>query len=155
MGTVEILLVGDNPDDVDLTLRALRKAGLGERVLHFEDGARAVEFVFGQGEFAGRDATILPRLILLDLKLPKLDGLEVLRCLKDDPHTRAIPVVMLTSSTEERDVRASFDLGANSYVVKPVGFDEYVSKLAAVGRYWVSCNQPIPPAARPGEAAGS
>ena len=94
-------------------------------------------------------------LILLDLKLPKLDGLEVLRCLKDDPHTRAIPVVMLTSSTEERDVRASFDLGANSYVVKPVGFDEYVSKLAAVGRYWVSCNQPIPPAARPGEAAGS
>lgn len=147
MDNVEILLVEDNPDDADLTLRALRKAGLGERVLHVEDGARAVEFIFAEGEFAGRDARRLPGLILLDLKLPKLDGLEVLRRLKGDPRTRPIPVVMLTSSNEECDVRESFDLGVNSYVVKPVGFDEYISKIAAAGRYWVSCNQPNPPAA--------
>jgi CheY-like chemotaxis protein len=128
---VEILLVEDNPDDAELTLRALRTVSATERLLHVDDGAKAVEFLFGPSAPA-----TLPRLVLLDLKLPKLDGLEVLRRIKADARTRTLPVVVLTSSEEARDVAESYALGANSYVVKPVSFDRYIATVAEVGRYW-------------------
>ena len=143
MQIVDIILVEDNPDDAELTLRALRKNNATDQVFHAEDGARAVEFIFGQGEFAGRDSKNIPKLILLDMKLPKLDGLEVLRRFKADKATRNIPVVMFTSSNEQSDMRQSYELGANSYVVKPVGFDDYISKVAAIARYWMLTNQII------------
>lgn len=134
-GPVEILLVEDNPDDAELTLRALRTISATERLLHVDDGAKAVDFLLGPGAPA-----TLPRLVLLDLKLPKLDGLEVLRRIKGDPRTRALPVVVLTSSEEARDVAESYASGANSYVVKPVSFDRYIATVADVGRYWAQLN---------------
>jgi len=132
---VDILLVEDNPDDADLTLRALRNASPTARVEHVEDGAKAIDFLFGNGS-AGR----APRFILLDLKLPKVDGLEVLRRIKRDPRTRRIPVVMLTSSSEERDVAESYEIGVSSYIVKPVNFDEYLALVADVVHYWSERN---------------
>ncbi len=143
MSDVDILLVEDNPDDAELTLRALRKDHSNESLLHAEDGARAVDYLFGLGEFSGRDVRLLPKVVLLDLKLPKVDGLEVLRRIKSDERTRSVPVVMLTSSNEERDVRQSYEYGVNSYIVKPVSFDDYIAKVSAVGRYWMTFNQLI------------
>jgi len=133
MSEVDVLLVEDNPDDAELTLRALRKSNVAERLLHVDDGAKAIEFLFGGAK--------PPRFILLDLKLPKIDGLEVLRRIKADARTRTIPVVVLTSSKEERDVMASYDLGVNSYIVKPVGFEQYMRTISEVGRYWNDLNQ--------------
>ncbi|MFO7189682.1 MAG: response regulator [Pseudomonadota bacterium] len=133
MSEVDVLLVEDNPDDAELTLRALRKSNVAERLLHVDDGAKAIEFLFGGAK--------PPRFILLDLKLPKIDGLEVLRRVKADARTRTIPVVVLTSSKEERDVMASYDLGVNSYIVKPVGFEQYMRTISEVGRYWNDLNQ--------------
>lgn len=134
MDDVDVLLVEDNPDDAELTLRALRKSNATDRLLHVDDGAKAIDYLFESCEK-------LPRFILLDLKLPKIDGLEVLRRVKTNERTRGIPVVILTSSKEERDVVASYGLGVNSYIVKPVGFEQYMQTVADVGRYWNELNQ--------------
>ena len=139
---VELLLVEDNPQDLELALRALRKANLSNRIHVARDGAEALEFVFCEGPHAARRITDGPKVILLDLKLPKVDGLEVLRRLKADPGTQAIPVVVLTSSREERDVVESYQLGVNSYIVKPVNFDQFTDAVRQVGLYWVLLNHP-------------
>jgi len=136
---LEILLVEDNPDDVELALYALKANHLVNRIHVLRDGAEAVEWLFGSGEEA---ATPKPKVILLDLKLPKVDGLEILRRLKSDSRTRLIPVVMLTSSREERDIVASYDLGVNSYIVKPVDFEQFVDAVQQLGLYWALLNQP-------------
>lgn len=133
---VDILLVEDNPDDAELTLRALRKTISTDRLVHVDDGAKAIDFLFAN---ADADAPT-PKFVLLDLKLPKVDGLEVLRRIKTDERTRTIPVVILTSSKEDRDIAESYVLGVNSYVVKPVNFDQYISVVADVGRYWNDLN---------------
>ncbi|HEY0863546.1 MAG TPA: response regulator [Lacunisphaera sp.] len=139
---IELLLVEDNPQDLELALRALRKADLANRLHVSRDGAEALEFVFGTGPFAGRHVAEELKVILLDLKLPKVDGLEVLRRLKADPRTRVIPVVVLTSSREQRDVAESYALGVNSYIVKPVNFERYTEAVRELGVYWLLRNQP-------------
>lgn len=139
---VEILLVEDNPDDLALTQRALRKAKLSNKIHVAEDGAEALEFIFCQGPYANRIIEDTPKLILLDIKLPKVDGLEVLRRLKGDPRTRSIPVVVLTSSKEQNDVVESYDLGVNSYIVKPVNFESFITAVEKLGVYWLLINQP-------------
>ncbi len=139
---VEILLVEDNPHDVELTLRALKKHNLANNVLVAKDGAEALDFVFGTGAYAKRSVAKSPKLILLDLKLPKVDGLEVLRKIKSDERTKVVPVVVLTSSSEERDIVESYKLGVNSYMVKPVDFDQFVDCVSEMGLYWLVCNEP-------------
>jgi len=134
---IEILLIEDNPNDAELTLRALQQHRLANKVLVARDGAEAIEFLFGDGHKAG-----VPKVILLDLKLPKVDGLEVLRRLKAEERTRAVPVVVLTSSREEPDIATSYRLGANSYIVKPVDFEAFVRAVADVGLYWLLLNEP-------------
>jgi len=138
---IEILLVEDNPDDIELTLLALRTHNLANHVEVARDGAEALDFVFGVGAFSGRQLRDGPKLILLDLKLPKVDGLEVLRRLKADPRTRMLPVVVLTSSQEERDIVDSYQIGVNSYIVKPVDFSQFVDAMCQVGLYWLLVNQ--------------
>lgn len=139
---VEILLVEDNPQDLELTLRALQKAKLANRIQIARDGAEALEFLFCEGAYAGRKIEDTPNVILLDLKLPKVDGLEVLQRIKGDPRTSTIPVVILTSSKEQWDVVESYKLGANSYIVKPVNFDQFVAAVRDLGMYWLLLNQP-------------
>ena len=139
---VEILVVEDNPQDLELTLRALRKAKLSNRIQVARDGAEALDFIFGTGEHAGRQIENGPKVILLDLKLPKVDGLEVLEKVKADPHTKSIPVVVLTSSKEQKDVVESYRLGVNSYIVKPVDFEGFASAVGELGLYWLLLNQP-------------
>lgn len=139
---VEILLVEDNPQDLELTLRALRKRNLTNRIQLARDGAEAVEFIFCEGEHAQRKIDNGPKVILLDLKLPKVDGLEVLRRIKGDPRTKNIPVVVLTSSKEQSDVVESYRLGVNSYIVKPVNFESFVAAVQDLGMYWLLLNQP-------------
>jgi two-component system response regulator len=138
---IEILLVEDNPNDVELTLRALRKQNITDRVFVVKDGAEALEFLFGTGAYANRKMDARPKVVLLDLKLPKVDGIEVLRRVKGDPKTRHIPVVMLTSSQEERDVVESYGIGVNSYIVKPVDFNQFVHAVSEVGLYWNTLNK--------------
>ena len=138
---VEILLVEDSPEDLELTLRSLRKANLTNRIEIARDGAEALDFIFGEGEHAGRDLANLPKLILLDLKLPKVSGLEVLQRLKSDPRTQPIPVAVLTSSKEQQDVVESYRLGVNSYIVKPVNFDSFAKAVQELGMYWLLLNQ--------------
>ena len=138
---VEILLVEDNPNDEELTLRALRKHNLANRVHVVRDGAEALEFIFATGPYNQRKVENGPKVILLDLKLPKVDGLEVLRRVKSDERTKATPVVVLTSSREERDVVESYKLGVNSYMVKPVDFDQFIQAVSQLGMYWVLLNQ--------------
>ena len=141
-----ILLVEDNPDDLDLTLRAFAKSGLINTMQVVRDGAEALDYLFGKGEFIGRDVMDVPHLILLDLKLPKVSGIEVLRRIRGDMfRIRTIPVVILTSSREERDITESYGLGVNSYIVKPVSFDEFAKVAGEVGLYWLLVNQPPPP----------
>ena len=139
---IEILLVEDNPDDVELTLHALRKANLGNRIHVAHDGVEALDFIFCQGPHAGRKPECVPRVVLLDLKLPKVDGFEVLRRIKTDPRTQSIPVVVLTSSREQRDVIETYHLGVNSYIVKPVDFDRFAHAVQKLGVYWLLVNQP-------------
>jgi two-component system, response regulator len=138
---IEILLVEDNPDDVDMTLRALGKANIVNHVKVVRDGAEALEFIFGEGAYAAHHLENVPKLILLDLKLPKIDGFEVLKRVKDDPRTRLIPVVILTSSKEQRDVVEGYQLGVNSYIVKPVSFEGFVEAVGKLGMYWMLLNQ--------------
>ncbi len=135
-----ILLVEDNPDDEELTLRALRKSGVKEPVVVARDGPEALDYLFATGAWKERDAQDTPRVVLLDLKLPKLSGLDVLRRMREDPRTRRVPVVVLTSSTEERDIEQCYDLGANSYVRKPVEFDEFLEFIRNLGNYWLKLN---------------
>ncbi|MGE0824764.1 MAG: response regulator [Candidatus Binatia bacterium] len=138
---VEILLVEDNPDDADLALRALRKVQVMHRIEHVTDGAQALDFLFCTGEYTARSRDHRPKVILLDLKLPKVDGLEVLQRIKADAATRTIPVVMLTSSREERDLVESYQLGVNSYIVKPVDFEQFMEAVRQLGFYWLTMNQ--------------
>jgi two-component system response regulator len=139
---VDILLVEDNPQDAELTIRALKKHKFANRLVVVEDGAEALDFIFCRGRYAGRDIAYPPKVVLLDLKLPKLNGLEVLREIRADQRTRSIPVVMVTSSREDPDVKTAYDLGANSYVVKPVEFDAFVQAMSHIGFYWLLVNQP-------------
>lgn len=142
MNEIEILLVEDNPADVELTLRALRKNNIANRVAVAGDGEQALDFIFARGKYKGRNMENFPKMILLDLKLPKLGGLEVLREIKTNAVTRVIPVVVLTSSKEERDIIESYSLGVNSYIVKPVDFDKFVTSVRDLGIYWLLVNQP-------------
>ena len=137
---VDILLVEDSPADAELALRALRKGKLANNVTWVKDGAEALDFIFRRGAYAGRPEQN-PKLILLDLKLPKVDGIEVLKRIKADERTRVIPVVMVTSSAEGRDITASYELGANSYIVKPVEFERFSETVAAAGFYWMLMNK--------------
>lgn len=139
-----ILLVEDNPRDEALTLRALKKSNIVNDVVVARDGVEALDFFSGTGAHAGRDTTVMPQLVLLDLKLPKLDGLEVLRKLRADEHTRRLPIVVFTSSSEEEDMLKSYDLGANSYVRKPVDFDQFLEATRQLGLYWLVLNQVAP-----------
>ncbi len=139
---IEILLVEDNPNDVELTLHALKANKLTNPVHVVRDGAEALDFIFATGEYANRTAHPGPKVILLDLKLPKVDGLEVLRRIKADPEKRTIPVVVLTSSREEADITRSYDLGVNSYIVKPVDFEQFTQAVRNLGLYWLLLNQP-------------
>lgn len=146
---VDILLVEDNPNDAELTIRALRKRNLANHLQWVQDGAEALDFVFGRGAFADRSSGSQPKVILLDVKLPKLNGLEVVQALKEDERTRTIPVVMVTSSREDPDIRTAYELGANSYVVKPVSFDAFQEAMAHVGFYWLLVNDAFPAGGRP------
>ena len=139
-----ILLVEDNPDDEELTLLSLRKNNLAHEIVVVRDGVEAIDFLFGNGQFANRDVAHVPTVILLDLKLPKLDGLGVLKRLRADDRTRTLPVVVLTSSSQDADVIASYNLGANSYVRKPVEFGAFVEAVSSLGLYWVLLNRPPP-----------
>ncbi|HSB00893.1 MAG TPA: response regulator [Anaerolineales bacterium] len=140
---VEVLLVEDNPRDAELTIRAFKRNNLADRIFHVQDGAEALDFLFGRGNYAGRQTAALPRVILLDLKLPKMNGLEVLRLVKNDPHLQAIPVVIVTSSAEDPDLEAAYELGANSYVIKPVQFEAFMDAMSKLGIYWLTANHPL------------
>lgn len=142
-----ILLVEDNPDDELLTLRALKKSNVLNDVVVARDGAEALDYLFGTGDYAGRDTSLTPQVVLLDLKLPKMDGLDVLRRLRADGRTRLLPVVVLTSSDEEQDIVDSYMLGANSYIRKPVDFAQFTESVRQLGLYWLVLNQG-PPTAR-------
>jgi CheY-like chemotaxis protein len=142
LNAVELLLVEDNPQDLELALRALRKANLSNRIHVARDGAEALEFVFCEGAYGGRTIADAPKVILLDLKLPKVDGLEVLKRIKGDPRTKLIPIVVLTSSKEQSDVVESYQLGVNSYIVKPVNFERFAEAVHDLGIYWLLHNQP-------------
>jgi two-component system response regulator len=138
---VEILLVEDNPHDAEMTIRALKRVNLANRLTHLKDGAEALEFIFSRGAYAGRNTAEKPKVILLDIKMPKVDGIEVLRQIKADPYTKTIPVVIMTSSKEEQDVVTSYNLGVNSYVVKPVDFEGFAKAVSELGFYWLITNQ--------------
>jgi two-component system response regulator len=138
---VEVLLVEDNPDDAELTTRVLQKQNLANRLVWLKNGAQALDFVFARGAYAGRRVDDTPRLMLLDLSLPKVSGLEVLQQVKADPRTRKMPVVVLSSSTQDKDILRTYDLGVNSYVSKPVQFEEFARVVTQLGLYWLLINK--------------
>ena len=138
---VEILLVEDNPNDAELTIRALKKHNLANNLIHVTDGEEAIDFIFAKGQYAGRNIANCPKVILLDLKLPKVDGFEVLKAVRNDPKTKNYPIVVLTSSKEEKDIVETYRLGVNSYIVKPVEFDKFVDAVKEIGLYWLLLNQ--------------
>ena len=139
---LEILLVEDSPHDAELTIRAFKKNNFLNKIMHVIDGAEALDYIFCTDKYADRAGKPYPGVILLDLKMPKVNGIEVLRKLKSDPATKSIPVVVLTSSSEDPDVTTCYELGVNSYIVKPVGFDKFTSAVAQLGMYWMLLNQP-------------
>jgi two-component system response regulator len=141
MVAVDILLVEDNPHDAELTLRALSKRKLANQVFVVEDGAEALDFIFCRGKYAQREGAQTPKVVLLDLKLPKVNGLEVLQAIRTDKRTHKIPVVIVTSSQEDPDIQAAYELGANSYVVKPVEFEAFLEAMSNIGFYWLLVNQ--------------
>lgn len=138
---IEILLVEDNPNDAEMTLRALKKNHLANRIIHLKNGEEALNFFHGRGPFEGRDVNSVPKVVLLDLKMPKVDGIEVLRDIKSNPLTKTIPVVVLTSSKEDPDIKTCYELGVNSYIVKPVGFENFLKAISQLGFYWLLLNQ--------------
>ena len=140
---IEILLVEDNPRDAELTIRALKRKNLANHLYHVEDGVEALDFLFGRGKYSGRNLDEPPKVVLLDLKLPRVDGLEVLCAMKSDDRTRTIPVVIVTSSAEDPDMKKAYQLGANSYVIKPVQFDSFIEAMVKVGIYWLMVNHPM------------
>ena len=143
-GKLDILLVEDNQDDMDLALHALKQGRLANNIVVARDGEEALDFLFCRGAFAQRSFERPPKLVLLDLKLPKVDGMEVLKQVKSDPRTKTIPIVIMTSSKEERDLVAGYNLGANSYIQKPVDFDQFRETVKSIGLYWLVINQPVP-----------
>lgn len=138
---IDLLLVEDNASDAEMTIRVLRKNNLANRLLHIKDGAEALDFLFGEGAYAGRHIEQTPKLILLDLKMPKVNGKEVLQKIKSDARTKKIPVVILTSSREDADIKECYNLGVNGYVVKPVEFDEFHKAISDLGLYWLVVNE--------------
>ena len=140
---VEVLLVEDNPRDAELTIRALKKHNLANQLVHVEDGAEALDFLFARGKYEGLKIDAPPKVVLLDLKLPKINGLEVLRIMKTNERTRSIPVVVVTSSAEDPDVRTAYELGVNSYVIKPVQFEAFMEAMSKLGIYWLMVNHPM------------
>jgi two-component system response regulator len=144
MTVFPILLVEDNADDEELTLRALKKNNINNEVVVARDGEEALDYLFGTGAYAGRDLSLMPQLILLDLKLPKIDGLQVLQRLRADRRTRLLPVVILTSSKEQQDLIQGYSLGANSYVRKPIDFGQFIEAVRQLGLYWLIINEPAP-----------
>lgn len=142
LNVVEILIVEDNPQDAELSLRALRKHNLANKFYVAEDGAEALDFIFCKGKYASRNFLNPPKVIFLDLKLPKISGLEVLREIRSNPQTKMLPVVMVTSSREDPDIKKAYELGVNSYVVKPVNFDDFVNAMSHTGLYWLLVNEP-------------
>ncbi|MDR3695084.1 response regulator [Mucilaginibacter sp.] len=138
---VEILLVEDNPHDAEMTIRSLKKVNLANRLIHLKDGEQALDFIFAKGMFADRQIENKPKIVLLDIKMPKVDGIEVLRQIKLNDTTKTIPVVIMTSSKEEQDIIISYDLGVNSYVVKPVDFESFAKAVSQLGLYWLITNQ--------------
>jgi len=139
---VDVLLVEDNAQDAELTMRALKKNSLANRLFVVEDGAEALDFIFCRGRYVARSLSSPPKVVLLDLKLPKVNGLEVLRAIRENEATRTLPVVIVTSSREDPDIKAAYALGANSYVVKPVDFDSFAQAVSSLGMYWLLVNQP-------------
>ena len=139
---VEVLLVEDNIHDAEMTIRALRKVNLANNLVHVKDGEEALEFIFAKGKFSDRQPADLPKVILLDIKMPKVDGIEVLKQLKARESSKSIPVVIMTSSKEEEDIINSYELGVNSYVVKPVDFEGFARAVSQLGMYWLLTNQP-------------
>jgi two-component system response regulator len=138
---IEILLVEDNPDDAALTIRSLKKLNFANKLIHLEDGAEAIDFIFGSGKYEGQPMDKAPKVIFLDINMPKVSGLQVLEKLKSDEFTKAIPVVILTSSAEDPDIKRAYALGANSYIVKPVEFENFSKTVANLGLYWMMVNQ--------------
>lgn len=138
---IEILLIEDNMNDAELTIRALKKNNLTNKLVHLKDGAEAIDFIFAEGNYSGRKVENIPKVILLDLKMPKVSGIEVLKKIKADERTKKIPVVILTSSKEDPDIQECYRLGVNSYVVKPVQFEEFVKSVSELGLYWMILNQ--------------
>jgi CheY-like chemotaxis protein len=142
LDSAEILIVEDNPNDAQLTMRSLKKNNLANHIMHVSDGQAAVDYIFGEGEYQGRNVLDQPKVILLDLKLPKLNGRQVLARIRSDARTKILPVVILTSSQQESDLIESYKLGANSYIVKPVEFENFAKSVQEVGLYWLLLNKP-------------